>query len=266
MKKLDIPDREVLKELYIDKKKSLKCIADIFETTAMTVRSWLISLSIKTRSGNIELYKDLRSLSLSKIQRDLLVGSILGDGSLRIPRGARNAYFSERHSKSQLEYLMWKKDVLYPFVPSDLSLEPGGNHSISGVDCIVQDSYKLKMVTHPTSTELYNVFYRGNGNKIIPPGIKDYLNDFVIAVWFCDDGCLHNGRFDIHTESFSYEEQELLICALKQHCNCKISIYNRRYKSGIKHMLSLSGREAVGELLSRLIQHIPESMYYKFII
>ena len=47
--------------------------------------------------------------SLSKIEEQIIIGSILGDGCL--VGNKRNPKFKENHSIKQEEYLRWKGDI-----------------------------------------------------------------------------------------------------------------------------------------------------------
>ena len=270
MKKLDVPERDLLYRLYVDEHKSLTDIAVYFNTSAMTVRSWLNNCGIKTRRSTTTIYNELREACFSDEQKSLVIGSILGDGGLRIPKRAKNAHFYERHAANQRMYLEWKRDLLKPFVQTKLRKEVGGKHTIGSLKCVVQDSYKLVSIAHPYLTDLWRCFYSGNGIKTIPNDLSSYLNLFVIAVWVCDAGSLvwntirRNYRLDIHTESFSYNDNVKLARCLAKFYSGRIKIYPRLYKSGTKYYLSLRGKQELHSFCTTLKRFIPSCMYYKF--
>lgn len=126
MRKIEVPNRDTLIKLYITENKSMSDIAVIYNTSSMTVRSWLNNFKIPTRVSTLDVYKELKATNFSKDQINLLVGSIMGDGGLRIPKRGKNAYFYERHCEAQREYLEWKRNLLMPFVPKALHIEEGG--------------------------------------------------------------------------------------------------------------------------------------------
>lgn len=270
MKKLKVPNREVLYDMYVNNNMSMANIAVEFNTSAMTVRSWLKNKKIKTKVSNITVYEELRTIDFGDNQKSLLIGSLLGDGGLRISKRGKNAYFYERHCEKQRMYLEWKRDLLMPFVQRKLNKEDGGKHIIQGTACNVQDSYKLTTIAHPFLTGLWKAFYIGNGNKVVPSNIGDYLNLFVIAVWICDDGSLvwnnirRTYRMDIHTENFSYDENLVLCRELNKFFYGRCVIIPRKYKSGIKYYISLRGKEELYNFCSLLKVFIPDSMLYKF--
>ena len=270
MKKLDVPEKDLLYRLYVGEHKSLADVAVYFNTSAMTVRAWLHNYNIKTRQSTTTMYSELREASFSDEQKSLVIGSIFGDGGLRVPKRAKNAHFYEKHAANQRMYLEWKRDLLKPFVPTKLTKEVGGKHTIGGLKCTVQDSYKLVSIAHPYLTALWRCFYDGNRRKTLPNDLDSYLNPFVVAVWVCDDGSLvwntvrRNYRLDIHTESFSYDDNVRLARCLAKIYTGRIKIYPRHYKSGTKYYLSLRGKQEVHRLCMMLKQFIPSCMYYKF--
>ena len=50
--------------------------------------------------------------SLSQMQRSVIIGSLLGDGYLRIISGRRNAFLEINHSIKQKDYVDWKYAIL----------------------------------------------------------------------------------------------------------------------------------------------------------
>ena len=46
--------------------------------------------------------------SLTQFQKSIIIGSILGDGYLRIISGRNNAFLEINHSIKQKEYVDWK--------------------------------------------------------------------------------------------------------------------------------------------------------------
>src|SRR3989344_2603098 len=49
---------------------------------------------------------------LSTKSKEIILGSLLGDGSLKVHRGYKNARFSFRHSIHQKDYFFWKASEL----------------------------------------------------------------------------------------------------------------------------------------------------------
>jgi hypothetical protein len=57
-----------------------------------------------------------QSLFLTQEQKSVLVGSILGDGTLRLGERAINANFKVEQGLAQKDYVFWKYDIFQPWV------------------------------------------------------------------------------------------------------------------------------------------------------
>jgi Mor family transcriptional regulator len=152
---------------------------------------------------------------LTNRQMDIVVGSMLGDGTLS--HSSKNSSFSKVQSKSRLGYLQWMESELCPYSSAvdpvysteKLIAKKGG--------VIVErrqvpkhlSGYNLRTHQHPNFTKLRNQWYRGN-IKIIPKDLT--LNPLRIAIWYFDDGCnsFDHRNATLCTQSFLYEEVEFL--------------------------------------------------------
>lgn len=263
-------NKDLLYDLYVNKEFSLSKIASDYSVSSMTIRAWLIKNDISTRPSTQNIYRELKNTSFSDSQKSLIVGSVLGDGSLTQGKDCINARFCERHCESQREYLVWKRNAMKPFTKSKISEAEAGDHEISGVKCKVEKSYMFSTISHPYLTELRNIFY-SNNIKIIPGGLYNFIDGLVLAVWFCDDGCFtydkSNGiyRFDLHTESFTYKEN-LFLCreVLNKFFNRAFRINNRMYKSGKAYYICLSGKFNLFNVVDKIKPFIPKCMLHKF--
>jgi len=263
-------NKDLLYDLYINKELSLSKIASDYSVSSMTIRAWLIKNGISIRQSTQNIYRELKNTFFSYSQKSLIIGSVLGDGSLTQGKDCINARFCERHSESQKDYLVWKKNVLKPFTTSKLSETVGGKHEISGIKCNVQKSYMFTTITHPYLTELRNIFYP-EGIKVIPKILYDWINGLVLAVWICDDGCFTYDevrgiyRLDLHTESFTYKDN-LFICRniLNKFFNKSFRLNSRMYKSEKAYYICLSGKYNLYEVVNKIKQFIPQCMLHKF--
>lgn len=144
-----------------------------------------------------------KSLLLTEMQKDLIIGSLLGDGTMRLGKGAQNVNFKVEHGLAQKEFVDWKYQILKSFVFT----EPKISYRYDKNGKKYAKSWWFRTIRHPYFTEIYKRFYQGNGykngTKIVPIEIKKELNPFVLAVWIMDDGSYSNKRIDISTYSFS---------------------------------------------------------------
>ncbi len=263
-------NKELLYDMYINKEYSMSKIASMYGISTMTVRAWLNKNEIKTKLSTQNIYKELKTTEFSSTQKSLLVGSILGDGSITIGNDCINARFVERHCEEQKNYLLWKMNILKPFTKSKVVKSDGKEHIISDVKCLTSNSYMFSTISHNYLTELRSLFYKDN-IKIIPQNLNDFVNGLVMAVWICDDGSLSyikksgTYRMDLHTESFTYKEN-LFLCRdiLSPYFTEAFIINSRQYKSGEAFYLCISGKDKVLKIVNSIKQFIPECMIYKF--
>ena len=143
--------------------------------------------------------------SLTQFQRSVIVGSILGDGYLRIFPGRKNVLLEINHSFKQREYVDWKYSVLNNICRSEPKMRKGNGNRIA---------YRFYSKQLGELTELYEQFYR-NGKKVIPPNLV--LDPIILSVWFMDDGSkCRDCDVYLNTQQFSIEDQKILMYALRR--------------------------------------------------
>jgi len=135
-----------------------------------------------------------RTVVFDRAQRSLILGSLLGDGTLL----ATTAGFSFRvhHSLSQRALVDWKFRILAPVVRTPPRQSGKGVY--------------FRTVTHPAMSEYRAEFYDGT-RKIVPYRLLEReLDALALAVWIMDDGSAERGQLRINTQCFSREEVETL--------------------------------------------------------
>jgi hypothetical protein len=145
--------------------------------------------------------------SLTATQHSVLVGSLLGDGSLRIQgRGSRrlNALLEVNHSVQFKEYVDWKHEVFQSFVLTPPKPRAGNGTRVA---------YRFTTQSLPVFTDYFRWFY-GDGKKAIPRDLE--LDPLILAVWFMDDGSKSRSACYLNTQQFTTAEQSLLIERLAQ--------------------------------------------------
>ena len=108
--------------------------------------------------------------SLSQVQKSLIVGTILGDGYVRIIPKRKNAFLEVNHSITQKEYVDWKYQNLKSLVKSIPKMRKGNGNRIA---------YRFFTQCIPEITTLFHYFYP-NGKKIIPGDLS--IDRFSLAV------------------------------------------------------------------------------------
>ena len=125
-------------------------------------------------------------MKLSAIQRDILVGTILGDAFLQ-KTGKKNARLRLEHGIDQKDYLLWKvKNLQQLFQGKPKYLKRA--HPISGE---TYEYLRHQSQSMPELGKWRNVFYP-EGKKIIPENIEELIRSpRTLAVWYMDDGCYY---------------------------------------------------------------------------
>lgn len=155
-------------------------------------------------NGEIHCKMDNTVGSLTKLQRSIIIGTILGDGHLRIISGKKNALLEINHAISQKEYVDWKYTMLKTLCKSGPKSRSSNGARIA---------YRFTTRQHPELTMLFRSFH-GEGKKSIPDDLV--LDPIMLAVWFMDDGsrCRESDVY-LNTQQFSLHDQEKLRALLK---------------------------------------------------
>ena len=150
-------------------------------------------------------------LKLSKKQRDILIGTILGDACIESCK--KEDRIQINHSDKQKEYVFWKYQHLKEWTLSS-PRHIGCKDKRTGK---INWQWRFRTFSHPEFTQYKKIFYSGR-KKIIPRNIKDLLvSPLSLAVWYMDDGKKRpdcRGAY-LDTICFSKEEQTRLIDCLR---------------------------------------------------
>jgi hypothetical protein len=138
--------------------------------------------------------------SLSEVQREVVIGTLLGDGSVRCKT---NALLEINHSIKQRAYVLWKYEQLADLVATPPKERPGNAGRVA-----------CRFVTRslPALTPYYRMFY-ANGRKAVP---EVELTPLTLAVWLMDDGCRSRNAVYLNTQQFDRASQETLLRLLRE--------------------------------------------------
>ncbi len=196
---------------------------------------------------------------LNPIQKSLLIGSMLGDGTMRMGKNATNANFKVDHGLKQKEYVFWKYEILKNFVPTPPKLSYRTN--LNGVR--YEKSWWFRTVRHPLLTDIYYWFYKTKsyrcGTKIVPLDLCDFLDPLAMAVWIMDDGSYSRKRLDISTYSFTLQEVKFLCLIIKKKFKINMLYHMDRDKGYRMYANMLETKKLVDLIKPYIIQ----TMMYK---
>ena len=183
---------------------------------------------------------------LNQFQKSVIIGTILGDGYLRIVPGRQNAFLEVNHAVSQREYVMWKYEVLTGVRAGAPSVRHG-NGTRQAIRFYTRQSEEF--------TELYRVFYT-HGTKAIPSDFK--LDALMLSVWFMDDGsrCRESDVY-LNTQQFDAESQIVLLNALRE-LRLHATLNKDKEYQRIRFL-----KESIPRLFALMQPYIIPSMKYK---
>lgn len=199
-------------------------------------------------SWNTTEVRQLRSaLVLHDDEHALIIGCILGDGSLAPTATGRNYRLQIVQCAEQEIYLRWKYAYLQRWTLSEPAFQRTTN------------SWRFRTVSHPSLTRMAERFYV-NGKKRVPLNIAtDLRNPLTMATWFMDDGCRYpQGSLVLNTQCFDLEDQIILQTALR---NCYgISTTLQRNHGRLRIYIPVASAKL---LIEHIAPHILPTFDYK---
>ena len=187
--------------------------------------------------------REARTTPLTKRQRDLVIGGLLGDAYL-MPTTA-GCCFRVSHGQRQRAYVDWQFGLVATYVRT------------APRQC--GRSYYFRTISHPEFAGLREAFYDTHARKVVPIDLLSReLTAFGLAVWFMDDGALDRRQVRINTQGFSREENLLLVEFLQ----AKFGIRAQLNKDKDRQRLRI-GEASVGRFVSLVGPHVIPSMLYK---
>lgn len=210
----------------------------------------------------------LDGLSLTQDQREIIIGVMLGDGSMECGTSGKTARLTIEQSKSvhqgYFEHLYELFPGWFPSKAKDVErtstkVNPDTGENNTNTNLNARTSY------HRDFAEFYHLFYKDN-KKIIPINISDYLTPKSIAYWYMDDGALKGsdrlGKY-LHTEGFEVEQLPILQAALLKF-NVKTSLHSKGKNGKVQKAIYIGADH--DPIFSELIRpYIIPCMYYKLI-
>ena len=148
-----------------------------------------------------------KQYDLREDQIKLIIGSALGDGSLRYVSD-HNVSFRVGHGEKQREYCEWKHEMLAPFAHA---IAPTGN----GIGFDTMPMRQLQPV--------HDGIYATSGGRTVSDELIEQLDERAVAAWYCDDGSFSgsyerwgHGKAVIYCSALSNDDKQRLATKLEQ--------------------------------------------------
>ncbi len=190
---------------------------------------------------------------LNDLQREIIRGSLMGDGNLSptYQKNSMGVRFRLGHALKQGKYLKWKAKFF---------------ENISSTTYSDKRSIKFDMTPLPELYSMRTSMYR-DGKKVLTPDFLSALTPLSLAIWYQDDGHLDvrndtgdKGRIDICVQAMAPESRT----ALQQLLSERYGIVVRLHERGARKQAIASFDQANTEKFLQLIRFcIHPSMQYK---
>ena len=171
--------------------------------------------NLNTNSAFLREFK--AALSLSEIQRKVLLGSMMGDGCLIENSSKSNYRFQTEHCDKQKSYVYWKYDIFKNFV-----LTPPGFHQKT-------KSWRFRTISHSQFAHYHKMFY-SEGKKILPKDLSFLKDPLTAAVWFMDDGGRSAGGCLLNTQNFTDDEALRLLAFFRKEFKIPVTLQRNHWR------------------------------------
>lgn len=203
------------------------------------------------RSRVIEAYKS--NLTLSDVQREMLVGILLGDACLETQNASRTFRLKVEQGMAHADYVRHLYEMFRGWVLSPPRPKQGQTRGVTTTNLAFQT------VSHHELRLFGELFYRER-RKAVPVGIEQLLTPRALAYWFMDDGSMKSRTSKgviFNTHAFRADEIERLISALSRF---GLVAHERRQADGTQIYVSGRSYERFVELVN---PYVIEAMRYK---
>ena len=155
--------------------------------------------------------KEIAQIALSDKCKSVLLGSLLGDGSLKKEKEYANLRFKMRHSEVQKDYFDWKCCLLKEIAtPKSVQIQKPDGYS-------PHRKLLFQSGARPQLTKLWKKIGNNTNKMVIERHWLNHLTALSLAIWWFDDGSLtakkRKGVFC--TDNFSEKECKILAQYLK---------------------------------------------------
>jgi hypothetical protein len=203
-----------------------------------------------------------------QLQKDLIFGTLLGDGNLQTGNGGRTWRYRALHKAEHKDYLFHKFNILLPLCTS----RPAFGQLLDERTGLVYSRYYFNTATDPSLKFYADMFYTYNKTlekwvKDVPQNVEKFLTPAALAYFYMDDGSLkwlnRSNAMRICTESFSELGVKRIQAALKNRYNIDTTLTKKPLSTGvIGYRIAIPERSSAA--FRQVIEpHLVECMKYK---
>lgn len=207
----------------------------------------------------IKFLDDMKNYKELKVESDLkqlLIGSLLGDGCFcSVGGNTKNMCLSIAHSEKQKEYLEYKHSILDKYELASPIIQYRINNSRYSRELT---GFRLKSRLHPIFTNIRMKYYDLEGHKRV---FKEFVEDIDVlglAIWYMDDGYVTKNSCVFSTCPFTIKEQEVLAEIL-------LRKFDLHFNVGVMdNSMYLQARD-FPKFVELIKSHVIPSMQYKLV-
>lgn len=207
-------------------------------------------------------------VKLTELQRQVILGSLLGDMSIR--KDSQNPRIDITHSINQTDYAMWKYSVLKNLV----STKPRIRFRTSAFNREtnnIHETIDFKTMSLPCLLPIYDLVRRSGGKYVSKSWLNEITDLVGLAVWYMDDGGFGDTRRNTYQITFYLGTMSFQECSTLQDWMIEkwdISSYinirtSYEYPDSVNYMLRFSSKSNLRKFKELVEPHIVSSMRYK---
>ena len=197
-----------------------------------------------------EIEQGKSSLKLNDVQREVLVGVLLGDAHLETQNSGRTYRVKFEYSVKQREYADHLYEIFKGWIPTPPQVKQDVTHN----------NIWFQTVSHSAFRFYAHQFYDGK-RKCVPKLIHRYLTERAIAYWYMDDGSIKSRESKgviFNTHGFVGNDVRRLMDVLRTSFALEAS--ERTQKDGTQIYISGKSYERFREIVD---EYMHSSMRYK---
>lgn len=174
--------------------------------------------------------KKIAQIPLSEDCKSLILGSLLGDGSLKKETGYAsyaNIRFKFRHSSVQKDYFYWKVELL-----KEIATKKSVQFQKADSGYSKNEKLLFQSSASPYLTDIWKIVCDNSNSLVIRRCWLNHLTQLSLAAWWFDDGSLMKATRQgvLCTDNFSETDCKMLSEYLRVtwDLNCKVRPLKRK--------------------------------------
>ena len=189
-----------------------------------------------------------KKLKLTLIQKDILIGTLLGDATI-VKQKSINFNIKFEQKIANQDYINFLYEIFEPYVGT-----PPRVRNIKDNKTKSRQSIWFRTYRHIDFKFYYDLFYIKDSKtllkkKRVPKNIHKFLTARALAYWFMDDGTKYKNSNNIYsyylsTQGFFLEDQKILVKALKINFDIMVNIHKDRSKYKL-YILAISKKKFI---------------------